>query len=222
MDPTVRSCIKYLDKIVKLIWSLPRGSSGHAAETRFWITAVQYTLLSTTRHNQDHDDGFAYDAVHEILRLVLIIYTAAMIDERPPGATSCDMLITRLRVMWLQYIEGEQTQGTSSTNVRTTSLKYDHIFGPDFKLWTMLIAASIASIDSDISKWCLLGVLNNPRTSNIRTWEEVQQLTTESFLPLCDVRCKNVWNLAQRYRKSWVANDCYDYITSESVSIHLT
>lgn len=179
-----------------MIWSLysplDNGRSSRAAQTRFWITTVQYTLLSTaTRCNID-------DAVlippEEVVRIVLLIYTVAMIDERPPGTPSCEMLITRFRNIWATYVD--ETSVEAQTIVKPM---YSHIFEHEFRLWAMFVAASVASPCSDLSTWCLCGLVEIAAELGTQTWNAASQLMKDRFLPLCDVRCETIWNLAHSH-----------------------
>lgn len=187
-----------------MIWSLyspfDDGRSSRAAQTRFWITTVQYTLLSIgTRYNID-------EAVlilpEEIVRLVLLVYTAAMIDERPPGNPSCDMLVTRFRNTWGRYVD--ETLGEGHTTAKPL---YSHIFGHDFRLWAMFVAASVASFGSDLSAWSLFGIVKMVDELGIQTWEAASQLMKDRFLPLCDVRCEMIWNLAHSHSVKSIRDD---------------
>lgn len=135
-----------------MIWTLhspfDNGRSSRAAQTRFWITSVQYTLLSTaTRWTIDDD---ALIPPEEVVRIVLLIYTVAMIDERPPETPSCEMLITRFQNLWGKYVDE-----TSVEAQITVQPMYSHIFGYEFRFWAMFVAASVASPCSGSSTWSL-------------------------------------------------------------------
>jgi hypothetical protein len=111
-----------------------------------------------------------------------------MIDERPPGTPSCDMLITRFRTIWKKYVD--------ENGQMVVKPMYSQIFGNDFRVWAMFVAASVASPCSDLSAWCLSGLVKTSNELRIQTWEVASQLIKDRFLPLCDVRCEMIWNLA--------------------------
>lgn len=190
-----------------MIWTLhspfDNGRSSRAAQTRFWITSVQYTLLSTaTRWTTDDDVLIPPD---EVVRIVLLIYTVAMIDERPPGTPSCEMLITRFRNLWEKYVDE-----TSVEAQITVQPMYSHIFGHEFRFWAMFVAASVASPCSGLSTWSLSGLVETAAELGIQTWYAASQLMEDRFLPVCDVRCETIWNLAHGplyspvTRREWV------------------
>ena len=141
-----------------MVWSLyspfDNGRSSRVAQTRFWITTVQYTLLSIGP--KYYSDDAVFTLPEEVVLLVLLLYTAAMIDERPPGAPSCDMLITRFRNTWGKYVDETSVEG-----YMTVKPIYSHIFGHDFRLWAMFVAASVVSPGGNLSAWVFVWCSQN-------------------------------------------------------------
>jgi hypothetical protein len=168
----MKYCINSLCHVISSFKSLTKYSShADAAKIRFWITSTQYTLLSTEYPDQ----------THELCRLVLILYSASLVNETPPGASVCDMLIAKLRSTW--------------SNSETTAVKW---LPRDFVLWAFFLAASIATADY-LREWYVVGILKTAKELDITEWEEVKGMM-ETFLWELSIQenpCREVWNEAK-------------------------
>lgn len=121
-----------------------------AARIRFLVTRTQYTLLSTPKYS---------NPVHEMCRLVLVLYSESMVNESPPRLPICDVLIANFREIWT-----------------TTSDTYN-LITPHFKLWSLFVAASVISIFAKpLMDWYLACINETTSKMGVRNWRDLMYM----------------------------------------------
>ncbi|KAL4941753.1 hypothetical protein BDV06DRAFT_193813 [Aspergillus oleicola] len=157
----VRYSLQRLGDTVESLRRLLLRDLVDAANCRFVFTACQYDLLSFE----------CEDAPNETCRLSLIIYTLAVVDERPHNEAAYDGLLSKFQALWCQI---------------------DHELLPQFKLWSMFIAIPIARRPT-ISSWCVQEASALLINLGIFTLNGFCAMM-EKFLPICSARAQEVWN----------------------------
>lgn len=172
LDDDIKQHIAALEEATRLTSSLmtnKNNGQADAARVRFLVTRTQYTLLSTPKYPK---------TLHEICRLVLILYSENMVNESPPRLPICDVLIARFRDIWL-------ATGNSDISVPL-----------QFKLWSLFVAASVISVIAEpLIDWYLAYIDETASQMRISEWSD-----------LVDVFDTFLWDErvhGRRYREIW-------------------
>jgi len=169
IDETLKCCISTLYDIMLSMRRLKcnKGDRVGAAKVRFWITATQYTLLSTNKYNSQTFDG--------VVRLALILISTFLTTEPHTRVPVCDMLIAKVQGLW----EGGNLQ----------------LLPADFLLWMVFLACCLVSCDS-LKEWCFSIVQTTSRDLGIHTWDNLTRVL-ETFLwdaELLGSQGQDIWN----------------------------
>lgn len=150
LENDIECHIATLEEATRLTASLrtkKRNGQVDAARIRFLVTRTQYSLLSAPKHS---------NTVHEICRLVLILYSENIVNESPPRLPICDVLITKFRDIW-----------TEPSNNDTPVPR-------DFKLWCLFVAASVISVVAEpLMDWYLAYINETASQMRIHEWSEL-------------------------------------------------
>lgn len=147
----------------------------YAAKIRFIITKTQYTLLSI--------GGYSHP-IHELCRMVLLLFSESMVNESPPRLPICDILAARFQALW------------------EDSLDNDKYFIPlDFKLWAMFVGAStVSATNSSLMELYLRSIVDIVRVMDIESWQRLV-LVFSAFLwdnSVHESRYLEIWSDAQQ------------------------
>lgn len=164
MHERLKICIGSLDDTIASLKQLYGENMADAAKCRFVITECQYDLLSFECEN----------IPNELCRLSLIIYTVAILDERPHEKPAYDNLLRRFQKVWGRC-NREHTVGLTA----------------QFRLWALVAATSICRT-LGIRNWCVSETSHALTSLDIKTLDALTAFM-EGFLPLCDVLCQEVW-----------------------------
>ncbi|PYH69544.1 uncharacterized protein BO88DRAFT_435096 [Aspergillus vadensis CBS 113365] len=185
IDRALKAVIYDIQSLVEEFSSITKSSGQTVvARIRFWMTSLQYTLLS-----MQYGDDCSRTQALEVCRLSLLLLINAVFHESPPGASTSDVLISQLR----------RLLGNAE------ALDW---FPPSFRLWTLYLAAcNVAS--PTLRAWSVAAIAELVMQIGISDEEEFsQQLTLFPFDPLTqNVICPTIWNEVQYFVQNQSGGD---------------
>ncbi|GAQ35788.1 hypothetical protein ASPNIDRAFT_44792 [Aspergillus niger] len=179
-DSALKAVVHDIQSLVEEYSSITKSSGQTVvARIRFWLTSIQYTLLSM-RYGEDCPRTQA----QEVCRLGLLLLMNAVFHESPPGASTSDVLISQLR----RLLENAEVL---------------YWLPPTFRLWTLYLAAcNVAS--PTIRAWSIAAIAELVLQLGISDEKEFsQQLTLFPFDPLThNVIFPNIWEDVQYFAQN--------------------
>ncbi|PWY77290.1 hypothetical protein BO94DRAFT_523159 [Aspergillus sclerotioniger CBS 115572] len=180
VEGTLKVAMADLQYIVEAFSNITKNS-GHAivAQVRFWVTSIQYTLLSVQYGVKCNPQS----EVQEVCRLSLLLLVTTVFHEMPQGASTSDILIARLR----RFLNNNATCSWLPSKFRLWAvfLARCNVLSPELRAWCT------AAISGLISKMAIYDegefkqlLAMFPQDSSMygttcRIWDEVQSLVPE-------------------------------------------
>ncbi|PYH31892.1 uncharacterized protein BO87DRAFT_339415 [Aspergillus neoniger CBS 115656] len=176
-DSALKEVIHDIQSLVEEYSSVTKSSGQTVvARIRFWLTSIQYTLLS-----MQYGEDYPRTQAQEVCRLSLLSLMNAVFHESPPGASTSDVLISQLR----RLLENAEVL---------------YWLPPAFRLWTLYLAAcNVAS--PTLRAWSITAIAELVLQMGISDGEEFsRQLTLFPFdPPTHNVICPTIWDEVQYY-----------------------
>lgn len=145
----------------------------HPLDLREAITSSQYSLLSFKHHRSSITrEGL----IHEMMRLILLIYFGTLLNESPPGVSIYDMAGARLKSTLIEI------RSHDSLNL-------------DFSLWIMFLAASMVR-NPDTKSYFVASINQIVEELGVSDWSSVETLL-QSFFWVAEIHGKtfrSIWN----------------------------
>lgn len=175
IESALKAVIDDIQSLVEEFSSITKSSGQTVvARIRFWLTSIQYTLLSL-----QYSDDCSRVQAQEVCRLSLLLLINAVFHESPPGASTSDVLISQLR----RLLENAEVLDW---------------FPLTFRLWTLYLATcNVAS--STLRAWSIAAISEVVLQMGIPDEEEFsRQLTLFPFdPPTHNVICPTIWDEVQ-------------------------
>ncbi|KAJ6015209.1 hypothetical protein N7540_009800 [Penicillium herquei] len=132
-DDTLISCAQTATDIIDSLKKLGK-TAGHteAARVRYWTTAMQYNLLSTTYSNP----------IHEICRLSILLFSELLVNESCSNSSPYEVLIAKITAIY------------NSTETRCTNFSSPSILPPQLRLWSFYLAAHATATKTTVDNCC--------------------------------------------------------------------
>ncbi|OKL58353.1 hypothetical protein UA08_06014 [Talaromyces atroroseus] len=154
LDERIKHCVDCLDEASHLIASLMENRKDYAAaaKIRFLVTKSQYQLLSTEKYSHP---------MHELCRLVLLLFAESLVNPSPPHLPLCDLLLAKFRDLWKDSTDNNNDDNDDdNNNICCATINGQQFALPlDFKLWAMFVAASTVSAPNHaLMEWYLRSI----------------------------------------------------------------
>ncbi|RAK99612.1 uncharacterized protein BO80DRAFT_409816 [Aspergillus ibericus CBS 121593] len=155
VEGTLKAAMTDLQDVVDAFSNITK-KSGEAivAQVRFWVTSIQYTLLSV----QYGVEGDPQSQAQEVCRLALLLLINTVFHETPQGASTSDRLIARL--------------GQFLHNAAICRWLPSH-----FRLWTLFLATCNV-LSPTLRAWCTTAMSELVMQMDIRFVEEFHRMLT--------------------------------------------
>ncbi|GJP94225.1 carboxylesterase family protein [Aspergillus niger] len=175
IESALKAVIDDIKSLVEEFSSITKSSGQTVvARIRFWLTSIQYTLLSL-----QYSDDCSRVQAQEVCRLSLLLLINAVFHESPPGASTSDVLISQLR----RLLENAEVLDW---------------FPLTFRLWALYLATcNVAS--STLRVWSIAAISEVVLQMGIADEEEFsRRLTLFPFdPPTHNVICPTIWDEVQ-------------------------
>ncbi|PWY69487.1 hypothetical protein BO70DRAFT_374103 [Aspergillus heteromorphus CBS 117.55] len=173
LEDMIKTAISNLQNLLAVFANVSKKSN-HAdvAKVRFWLTSTQYALLSIQYDIQCDP----WNQAQETCRLALLLSTLTIFDESPPGASSSNLLVTRL----VRLLDDD-------TVTRWLT--------PEFRLWAFFLA-TCNSTRPGLKEFCIRHVSKLVAQIGVRDKEEfTQQLSVFLHDPrVHETHLSPLWN----------------------------
>ncbi|RDW65953.1 hypothetical protein BP6252_09588 [Coleophoma cylindrospora] len=164
----VRSSVELDNRLVQILWHVEHTAFNlnrihlsktdiHPMTVRKDITSLQYTLLSFDFRRNDIREGLMY----EVLRLSMLVYLVAVLDEAPPGLPIYKML-------------GVELEASLKELGLESSLE------PKFLLWITFVGASFDQ-NAQTREYFMASATKTLRRLGISSWENAEVVLKSFF-----------------------------------------
>ncbi|KAH8601794.1 hypothetical protein B0O99DRAFT_607473 [Bisporella sp. PMI_857] len=209
LDNTLRSCIHQLEDAMQfwggaglfaagtessqtdsIVPQKTKPTPKQAARVRYLLTSVQYTLVSTNYPAKP--DADINQRAFEFCRVILILYTMTILNERAPSAYIGHDIGNKFRTTLLYLTCPDGTLDSQPKSWR-------FIWPIEFHLWAMYLLASVMMyIESETKDWLLAAFTEfaSPEHAGIRDLQELKHRLSQYLWvsKIHDLNSKWLWS----------------------------
>ncbi|PYI03253.1 hypothetical protein BO78DRAFT_350203 [Aspergillus sclerotiicarbonarius CBS 121057] len=179
VEETLKAAMADIQSIVEAFSNITKNSGeAMVAQVRFWVTSIQYTLLSVQYGGDPQSEA------QEVCRFTLLLLINTVFHETPQGASTSDKLIARLG----QFLHNAATCSWLPCN---------------FRLWALFLATCNV-LSPTLRAWCTAALSELVSQMDIHDEGEFRRLLTmyPHDLPTYSTTCPIIWDEVQSLVRS--------------------